>query len=425
MIPRQDLGKRFLEGLQIGGALGELEQASQQRKAAEEAKTAYATDLRQVLQNPSMRAFNEFALKYPSQREVIKDVAGRFSQEQLDSEFDVGAQIAVSLENQNPDVALGIVEKTIQARKTAGLPTTTYDQIQQILSNTEDPDRIKKAQAITNFSLSLLNPEKFGKVVDNLSKLRPEEGFRMLSVQEVAAAGLPPGSYQRGPKGEIKPVGREPLVKVDLGQQRDTLALKELDVPRAKEFSDAAASARKLANDSRIISNLLKGSGGGRLIKLTTDLQRDFGFDSDRVSANDLANALATRGAVQIRAPGSGATSDLEFKSYLQAFPSLANSERGRELMATYAEAFAKRSARLADHARKLIREDRYSEEEIARFDESLGPILGEDFYALARPGRRQGVPQFTPQGAAPTAAPASAPPSDVRSRADAILRGQ
>jgi hypothetical protein len=400
---------------------GEALQARRQRIAAEDAKAQYSTDLQQVLQNPSMKAFNEFVLKYPKQREVIKDVAGRFSQEQLDSEFDVGAQIAVSLENQNPDVALNVVEKTIQARKNAGQPTTTYDQIQQILSNTEDPDRIKKAQAITNFSLSLLNPEKFGKVVDNLSKLRPEEGFRMLSAKEVADAGLPPGSYQRGPKGEIKPVGREPLVKVDLGQQRDTLALKELDVPRAKEFSDAAASARKLANDSRIISNLLKGSGGGRLIKLTTDLQRDFGFDSDRVSANDLANALATRGAVQIRAPGSGATSDLEFKSYLQAFPSLANSERGRELMATYAEAFAKRSARLADHARKLIREDRYSEEEIARFDESLGPVLGEDFYALARPGRRQGVPQFTPQGAAP----AAAPPSDVRSRADAILRGQ
>jgi hypothetical protein len=88
------------------------------------------------------------------------------------------------------------------------------------------------------------------------------------------------------------------------------------------------------------------------------------------VTANDLANALTTRGAVQIRAPGSGSTSDIEFKSYLQAFPSLSNSEAGRELMAKYAESFAKRSARLADHARKLIREDKYSEEEIARFDE-------------------------------------------------------
>ena len=156
---------------------GEALQARRQRIAAEEAKAQYSTDLQTVLQNPSMTAFNEFALKYPSQREVIKDVASRFSQDQIDAEFDVGAQVAVSLENQNPDVALDIVERTIQARKNAGLPTTTYDQLSQILSNTEDPDRVKRAQAITNFSLTLLDPEKFGKVVQTLEaqELRPEK----------------------------------------------------------------------------------------------------------------------------------------------------------------------------------------------------------------------------------------------------------
>ena len=156
---------------------GEALQARRQRIQAEEKKAQYSADLKQLLLDPSMPAFNEFALKYPSQREVIKDVAGRFSQEQLDNEFDISAQVAVSLENQNPDVALNIVEKTIQARKTAGLPTTTYDQIQQILSNTEDSERVNKAKAITNFSLTLLNPEKFGKVVSALEaqELRPEK----------------------------------------------------------------------------------------------------------------------------------------------------------------------------------------------------------------------------------------------------------
>jgi hypothetical protein len=177
MFPKRDLGARFLEGLKIGGAFGELSQAQQQREAAAELKAQYSTDLTKLLQNPSMKGFNEFALKYPSQREVIKDVAGRFSQEQLDNEFDIGAQVAVSLENQNPDVALNIVEKTIKARKNAGQPTTTYDQLQQILSNTEDPDRVNKAKAITNFSLTLLNPEKFSKVVSTLEaqELRPEK----------------------------------------------------------------------------------------------------------------------------------------------------------------------------------------------------------------------------------------------------------
>jgi hypothetical protein len=119
-----------------------------------------------------MKNFNTFSLKYPQQREVIKDVASRFTQEQLDSEFNVGRDVAVSLENNNPEVALNILNQTIEARKKSNLPTTVYDQIQQILSNTEDPDRIKKAKAQTNFSLTLLNPEKYSKVVDSLEKQR-------------------------------------------------------------------------------------------------------------------------------------------------------------------------------------------------------------------------------------------------------------
>lgn len=182
-----------------------------------------------------------------------------------------------------------------------------------------------------------------------------------------------------------------------MGQQRETLALKELDVPRAQEFSAAAASARTLARDSKVIADLLKGKGGGATVKLTADFAKTLGFESDTVRANDLANSLAIRGATQLRPPGSGSTSDTEFKAFVSAFPSLANSEGGRELMAKYADAFATRSAKLADHARKLIREDRYSEEEIARFDTSLGAILKDDFYK--RPGTGAPVTITLPNG--------------------------
>jgi len=76
--------------------------------------------------------------------------------------------------------------------------------------------------------------------------------------------------------------------------------------------------------------------------------------------------------------------------------------------MAKYADAFAKRSAKIADHARKLIRSDTYSEEEIARFDESLGPVLAKDFYESVNTGPRANVPRYTPSAAqvAPAASP-------------------
>jgi len=170
MAPQLDLAKQF-EG--FGQALAER----QKRMQAEAIKAAYATDLETVLSNPSISEFNKFALKYPQQREVVKDVASRFTTEQQDAEFNIGRDVAVALENGKPEVALGVLNKTIEARKGSNLPTTVYDQIQQILSNTEDPDRVKKAQAQTNFSLTLLNPEKFAKVAESLQKqkLAPEE----------------------------------------------------------------------------------------------------------------------------------------------------------------------------------------------------------------------------------------------------------
>jgi hypothetical protein len=84
------------------------------------------------------------------------------------------------------------------------------------------------------------------------------------------------------------------------------------------------------------------------------------------------------RGAVGVRQPGSGSTSDIEFKAYLSAFPSLANSEQGRELMVVGAEAFAKRNALLSDKARELYKAGKYSDVAIAEYDNSLGPVIDQ-----------------------------------------------
>ncbi len=235
------------------------------------------------------------------------------------------------------------------------------------------------------------------RIAEAAEKAKPAAGFAIIPEAERVSLGLPAGVYQRNlVTNKIEPVSKE-LVKIDMGQKREILALKELDVPRAQEFSAAAASARSLAQDSRVINDLLKGKGGGARIQLTAAFAKTLGFENPTVIANDLANSLAIRGATKLRPPGSGSTSDTEFKAFVSAFPSLANSEGGRELMANYADAFATRSAKLADHARKLIREDKYSEEEIARFDTSLGPILKDDFYK--RPGTGAPVIITLPNG--------------------------
>jgi len=183
MVPQINIGQQFAE-------LGQVLAERQKRTQAEEVKAAYATDLQGVLDNPSMKAFNDFSLKYPQQREVIKDVASRFTTEQQDAEFNIGRDVAVALENNEPDVALNILTQTVDARKNSKLPPSVYGQVQRILSNVDDPDRIKKAQAQTNFSLTLLNPEKFAKVVESLEKqkLAPVVFREKLAIAEKAEA---------------------------------------------------------------------------------------------------------------------------------------------------------------------------------------------------------------------------------------------
>lgn len=422
-------------------AIGEGIQEREKQEQTMTLKAQYATDLQNALNNPTQKTWSQMIAKYPQQREAFADARKGFSETALANEFNQGFEVSTALENKRPEVAKERLQTFITARKNSNLPTGIYEDALEALER----DDVLGAQANVNSALAMADPDRFQKQVEARIKAstalsviseavskaeQAKEQFKVLTPAQVKALGLPPGTYQQGPTGEIKTVVKEPLVSVSVGQQgqRDTLALKELDIPRAQEFSAAAASARTLARDAKVISNLLKGKGGGAVIKLGADIAKNFGFTTDTVVASDLANSLAIRGATQMRPPGSGSTSDIEFKAFVSAFPSLANSEGGRELMAKYADAFAKRTAKIADHARKLIRADNYSEEEIARFDESLGPILDADFYDLSKQGRRANVPVYTPRAApvtpaAPAAAPAVSPAATAPRTVDSVLQ--
>ena len=152
--------------------------------------------------------------------------------------------------------------------------------------------------------------------------------------------------------------------------------LDKIDSERVGEFSSAAASSRNFAQVTSTVNTLLQGKGGGELVKVGTGLAKDLGLKSEQVTANDLAQSLATRAAVGVRQPGSGSTSDIEFKAYMSSVPSLSNSEQGRALMAVGAEAFAKRNSLLSDKARELYKKGTYSDAAIAAYDNSLGSVI-------------------------------------------------
>jgi hypothetical protein len=207
----------------------------------------------------------------------------------------------------------------------------------------------------------------------------PKESFRPLSAEEKKAFGLPQDqSFQVSSSGKIDQVSKGELVKNIIG--KGDSELEKLDAQQISAMSAKANSAREFASNATAINNLLKGAGGGAVVKVGADLVTALGLPSDTASANALATALQTRAATQVRAAGSGSTSDLEFKAYLAVFPSLANSEQGRALMAKGLQAFADRDALIEKKARELFRDKNYSAQAIVEYDRSLGSVLGEEF---------------------------------------------
>jgi hypothetical protein len=221
----------------------------------------------------------------------------------------------------------------------------------------------------------------FDKLVQAISIIDPLEAAKLMKPKETKLTGSV-GEFQDAKKAglipeamsftEFKTMGKGPLVTVSPGDTE----LEKLDAKQVSAISDRVNSARASANTANSIVTLLGGKGGGEIVKVGANLAQTLGIQSETASANALAQALQVNAATQVRAAGSGSTSDLEFKSFLSVFPSLGNSEQGRKLMAQGLQAFAERDAAIERKARELLKAKTYSAGALAEFDASLGPVL-------------------------------------------------
>jgi hypothetical protein len=170
--------------------------------------------------------------------------------------------------------------------------------------------------------------------------------------------------------------------------------LRQLDAKEISALSGKVSAAREFANTAAAIENLLTGKGGGEIVKVGSDVAQFLGINSDTASSNALAKALQVRAATQVRAAGSGSTSDMEFKSFLSVFPSLGNTEQGRALMAKGLRAFAERDAKIEAKARELFGKNEYSAGALAAYDASLGPVLDPKEFSAVKPSGSTATPR-------------------------------
>jgi hypothetical protein len=167
--------------------------------------------------------------------------------------------------------------------------------------------------------------------------------------------------------------------KTNINMPNPNKAILDVDKDTLTGLVASTNSARSIANQTRTINSLIGDQQGSGAIKLTADLQNFLGINTPTANVNQAIQAIATKAATEIRTPGSGSTSDLEFGAYRSAFPSLATSKAGREIMVKIAEANATRNAKLSDWTRKNIQQGTFSYEGLAAYDNSLGQAVGDD----------------------------------------------
>lgn len=178
----------------------------------------------------------------------------------------------------------------------------------------------------------------------------------------------------------------------------------DVDKETLKGLVASTNSARSIANQTRTIDAAIGNAGGSGVVKLSADVQNYLGITSPEANVNQLVNAIATKGATEIRTPGSGSTSDLEFGAYKSAFPTLATSKEGRQLMVKIANANAIRNAKLSDWARKNVQAGTFSYEGLGAYDNSLGQAVSDDIKKQVEELQVKGssttrTPSLSPQG--------------------------
>lgn len=145
---QNDFLKDIQSGIQLGQGIRGIYQARQQAQQ-------YQNDIHAAMTAPTPENFAALALKYPQQREAIKQSFDTLSEADRNDQQNFGTQAYSALLSGNPDIATKITERRIAARKNTGLDTSHEENLLSIIQ--KDPTQ---AQAALGFTLAHISDPK-------------------------------------------------------------------------------------------------------------------------------------------------------------------------------------------------------------------------------------------------------------------------
>lgn len=152
-VQQPDIGGSLLGGIQAGQQLGA-------QQAAKDKQVQYQADLQSYMSNPSAQNAAAFTMKYPEQREAVKQSWDILGKDQQDSQFKSGVQVYNAIQNQRPEIAKQILDTQIEAMKNSGQDASSFEQIRESIDRNPDG-----TAATIGLTLSALEPDKWGKIM--------------------------------------------------------------------------------------------------------------------------------------------------------------------------------------------------------------------------------------------------------------------
>ena len=161
-----------------------------------------------------------------------------------------------------------------------------------------------------------------------------DPGFVMLSQEEAASMGLPPGAYQRDlSDGKVFRIGGEgTTINNNIGGDKFDEAFAKLDAESLATVSDAGLSAQR--NISRIdrLDELLSQSPGGFVSGLALTAG-EWGVPTDGLDTLQAAQAVINSLVPEQRPPGSGTMSDADLALFKASLPRIMNQPGGNKMI--------------------------------------------------------------------------------------------
>lgn len=386
-IPQVNFAESLTQGLQLGSAYRGMQD---KRIAAEQAallKQQYATDMQNVLANPTQTAWSTMIAKYPQQREAFESARKGFGEERLTNEFNQGFSVSMALENGKPEVAMEQLKTIIAAKKNAGEPTQIYDQVFTALES----GNTKGAQAGVNMALSMMDPDRFQKTVTAQTKAATapseiDEAIAKAKTAQATATNAPAKAAAdaalaaaNAAKAKVEadfalPLQQAGLTKANwditnlksqisdrserLGLDKQTTAatvaeklssiqknLNELPADTRKLINDAAVNAAASKQSASQFSDLAKrldaaGGGYGVFSSASDFLKKGAGFQGGMTQLRQEYTRLRNSAAIKSLPPGPATDKDIQL--IFQGFP-------GESASATDLASFLRGMAKIQD----------------------------------------------------------------------------